>query len=476
MRAFYRTADRAATHDNPLRSQFYVREHSIGGNRSWTQEGFLVCHDVPITRIGELIYAGGEIPGVVAGSDGLVRVTRDESEVFSVDTIASFNGKPVTDDHPPDGVSPANWRKLSVGVVQSPRRGEGEFREFIVADLVIQDADAIAKVEAGKREVSCGYDALYEQVEPGRAKQSQIIGNHVALVRQGRCGVRCAIGDNHMTTKAAAVVRTNDKKSVQVVPRIRAKARDKALAALSILRGLRPTRDEEGELGSALETIATAVANGELDGQVASDPDGMGVTVVVNVGSGDPVIEKEGDEPVAATADEDDPLAEIKAMLTAIGERLDKLEKRDDPPASTDGKTITGDSAGLAAAFAETIASAEVLAPGIGIPTFDAKLAPNATEDAMCGLRRRALTAAFRDRKEVVQPFAHLFNDRAAPNFDIMSCDAVTTVFNGATVLAARANNGRSVTADQSRTTVTVPTPAEMNARNRDFWKTRGHA
>ena len=65
----------------------------------------------------------------------------------------------------------------------------------MLADLIVKDESAIQLIEDGLREVSCGYDAEYEQTEPGKAEQVDITGNHVALVPKGRAGNRCAIGD-----------------------------------------------------------------------------------------------------------------------------------------------------------------------------------------------------------------------------------------------------------------------------------------
>jgi hypothetical protein len=44
--------------------------------------------------------------------------------------------------------------------------------------------------------VSCGYTADYEQEEPGVGTQLNIIGNHLALVQQGRAGASYAINDH----------------------------------------------------------------------------------------------------------------------------------------------------------------------------------------------------------------------------------------------------------------------------------------
>lgn len=178
--------------------RFYAVEQ-LGPKQSITPEGFLICHDVPIARTGNQLYLAEEVP-IEAGPDGVVTVVREEAEVFRPETIASFEGKPVTIDHPDDFVSPENWKELAVGLVQNVRRGEGQDKDLLIADLLITDRDAINKVRAGLREVSCGYDADYEQLEPGKGAQTNIIGNHVALVVRGRAGRRCAIQDKEPIT------------------------------------------------------------------------------------------------------------------------------------------------------------------------------------------------------------------------------------------------------------------------------------
>lgn len=159
-----------------------------------TPEGFLVCHDVPIARTGLQIYSPDEVP-VKPGPEGYVRIERYPEDVFRPETIRSFEGKPVVNEHPDDDVKPENYRDLVCGSIHHVRRGEGIEDDLLLADLLVMEAEAIADVLSGKREVSCGYDSKYEDLEPGRARQYDIIGNHVALVSSARCGPRCSIRD-----------------------------------------------------------------------------------------------------------------------------------------------------------------------------------------------------------------------------------------------------------------------------------------
>ena len=156
-----------------------------------TPEGFLACENVAIARAGELIYGADEVP-LDADANGIVKVTRSTDVLLDKECLASFESKPITLDHPPDFVTPETFKEYAVGAVQNVR-GDGD---RIIADLLIMDESAIKAVENKEfRELSCGYDADYEQVSVGRGRQTRILGNHVALVGRGRCGATCAIFD-----------------------------------------------------------------------------------------------------------------------------------------------------------------------------------------------------------------------------------------------------------------------------------------
>ena len=174
----------------------YFTPTKFSENIRETPEGFIICVGVPIARTGEMVYGADEIEDLLPDDEGKLVITREESEVFRPETIASFEGKPVTIGHPKDFVTPQNWSWLAKGIIQNVRRGEGEQENDLIADVFITDAIAINLVKAGLREVSCGYQADYDQTEDGKGKQSNIIGNHLALVEQGRAGSSYAINDH----------------------------------------------------------------------------------------------------------------------------------------------------------------------------------------------------------------------------------------------------------------------------------------
>ena len=86
--------------------------------------------------------------------------------------------------------------------MQNVRRGSGESEDYIIADLHIHDADLIKQIKAGKREVSCGYNAEYVE-EDGVNYQKNIVGNHVAIVTEGRAGHKAAIMDSNKSKEVA---------------------------------------------------------------------------------------------------------------------------------------------------------------------------------------------------------------------------------------------------------------------------------
>ena len=155
-----------------------------------TPEGYLICHDVPIARIGEQDYLARELE-LDGDPERLVKVKRYPEDVFEAATIASFEGKDVTSGHPPENVGPENFSAYSKGHVENVRRGG----DFIVADLHIKDAGLISDIKNHVvREVSCGYLCNYVPDGDGY-KQTHIRGNHVAVVPRGRAGREVAIKD-----------------------------------------------------------------------------------------------------------------------------------------------------------------------------------------------------------------------------------------------------------------------------------------
>lgn len=183
--------------------------YTISPNQIETGEGFLICRNVPIARTGDQEYLGWEIG---LDSDKIVTVHRLPEEVFSEEALASFEGKPVSDDHPPELLDPDNASIYLKGHAQNVRQGSGEWNGYVIADLHIQDGGLIDKIQHGKREISCGYECEYINNGDGTYSQKNIRGNHIAVVERGRAGKRAAILDSDRTKKQADANRPERKK------------------------------------------------------------------------------------------------------------------------------------------------------------------------------------------------------------------------------------------------------------------------
>jgi hypothetical protein len=93
-------------------------------------------------------------------------------------------------------VRPENWGNLTIGLMINPRQGTGAEDDLLLADLMFTTPVGIHLIKQGKRAVSVGYDAHYEQIAPGMGRQKNIVCNHLALVDVARCGARCTIMDS----------------------------------------------------------------------------------------------------------------------------------------------------------------------------------------------------------------------------------------------------------------------------------------
>jgi Uncharacterized protein conserved in bacteria (DUF2213) len=180
-------------------------------------EGYRICRSVRICRTGYQDYLGTELkkhpsydPAWNLEDDRTYKVFRPLDEVTSKETIASFDGKSIVDEHPPAHMAPGslvtidNERDLTCGHMQNvrvgPALGTGEVP--LIADLHVKDSDLIDKIDAGIRDVSCGYTYILKRLANGTFIQTNIRGNHIAVVPQGRAGADISIQDSAATDSA----------------------------------------------------------------------------------------------------------------------------------------------------------------------------------------------------------------------------------------------------------------------------------
>lgn len=406
----------------------YFFNTQVGETRYRLADGSLLCKDVPIARTGTQVYAAADLPKLTPNAAGEILVTRSPEQVFHPATLASFEGMSITVLHPEDEdgdirlVNPQNWKDLAHGHLQNVRRGTGEQSDLMLADLIVKDEYAIHLIEDGLRQVSCGYDAEYEQTAPGKADQVDITGNHVALVPKGRAGNRCAIGDRDtMATQ---------KKSWLQRLRFAAKTGD---------------ADTMNEL---LDSAPAAVTGDEGDLP-------NGVNLNINLSPQQPLPDKDPEMGGKPTGDgEDDIKTLLKALLaklegTTTGDNADDPEDKNKKDPTGDGEddeeetTITGDSA----------YRAEVIFPGIDLSR---KMKPTA-------FKRDVLTTA--DKTLVRQVVGDADISKLPKQSVNMAFNAVSEI--------AKGRNTRITTGDAQRLNIGTPKISDLNKQNADFWSNR---
>lgn len=149
-----------------------------------TEEGYLRCW-ATIARTGVQTYKRADGSEIVE--------YRPAEEVGKVDSLASFAGKAVTLEHPPELLNTENTGRYQVGFTDSEILFDGN---YVKVRMTITDAEAIASVEGGYTpEVSAGYQVELDSqsgVTPDGQRydaiQRAIAGNHIALTRKGRAG------------------------------------------------------------------------------------------------------------------------------------------------------------------------------------------------------------------------------------------------------------------------------------------------
>lgn len=411
----------------------------LGETRYLQADGSLLCKDVPIARTGTQIYLPEEVDLEPDPLTGTVTVWRTEDEVFSTETMASFEGVAVTLEHPEGAngeivfVNPSNYSDLAHGHIQNVRRGTGNKSDLLIADVLVKRQEAIDAIQAGYTDVSCGYDAKYKQLSPGKGRQYQITGNHLAVgIDRGRAGGRCAIGDSVPSPKGKNMKPTLLQKLVAAIR----------------------TRDDD-----ALARLADEAAAADLPSDAMSSIPGP--TININVPSQATALPTENR---TTTDDKPDPEETktgdegVPEWAQALIARIDALEGKttdsdpDDTPTgdedAEEDKKVTGD-----AAFKRNIiADAEIIAPGFQ-PTGDK------------GLKRQVLSHAMRTG-DSLKAFG-------VEDFSKAPKATVDAVFSAAVELKKAQNHITPLSAT-TRTRDSMGgkhTPADLNKINAEFWK-----
>ncbi|MFT9025937.1 DUF2213 domain-containing protein [Acetobacter indonesiensis] len=452
----------------PSRGTDLYSIEKIGDTRERLPDGALLCRDVPIARTGQMEYDESELEDVngerCTSPDGVVRVARDEAQLFNARTVSSFEGVPVTLGH--HWITPDTASEFSKGFIRNVRRGDGDLADYLLADLVIRSRDAIDAIEkSGIREVSPGYDADYERMDgkPGHYSQGGIIGNHLAIVERGRGGRRVRVGDNERKQMAFKkktwgsrllnAISTNDEEGVEEAIRDgsqEAPDGDRVEPTLD-----RRTRDEDPmtQCMSAISCLGEKIDT--LPGLVAEAV----AKALAGTGDEDPNNKPSDDADKSKREDEKRQDDEARSETEDEAECL-----------TEEGKRIPTGDAAFAAVRQATVSTAAILAPGYKPGTMDSAAPSREKRSGIIEIRRLALESALAGpNKALVARYVPRKGVRA------MTSDALFTAFNAAGEAVRNQNRGSVFSGVTGRAEQTgdksAVTAADINERNRAFYK-----
>jgi len=167
--------------------------------------GYINIPDNPLSKAGVYPYKGRSLPGA-PDPDRIYMVYRPAEELADQACINSFKLLPWIDNHPQSLLGPED-----AGLMPAEKKGvQGVIGEDVYfkpedgtlyGNLKVFSQSLADLIEAGKRELSCGYHCKYER-SPGTFDgrhydyiQREIRGNHLALVESGRMGPAVAVMD-----------------------------------------------------------------------------------------------------------------------------------------------------------------------------------------------------------------------------------------------------------------------------------------
>lgn len=166
------------------------------------QNGFITVDANPISRAGIFPYLGKSIDRM-AEPEKIYNVYRPASEVNNSDTLNSMKLLPLIDEHVMVGIKKAGMMPAEEKGIQGSTGENVFFKDGVLyATLKIFSQTLADMIKMGKKALSLGYHCKFIKqsgIFNGQTYdyiQTQIRGNHLALVNEARCDV--AVLDNSM--------------------------------------------------------------------------------------------------------------------------------------------------------------------------------------------------------------------------------------------------------------------------------------
>lgn len=222
-------------------------------SRTYDADGHLHVEMCNISKANVCPYFGHEIPGHEAlGLDPsrIYNLYRDPEELRRA--ADSFANKPLLLHHIPVSAD-APARELIVGVIGGPAVFE---HPYLRAPVSVWTRDGIDAIETHEQEELSSSYRYRAEMTSGTSPEGvaydgrmcDIIGNHVALVKEGRAGPDVIVADSKPTVKIFQTMKHS-----------------KILAAIAAVLGLKPADVP------ALDAALDAVAKEDMDEKAACD-------------------------------------------------------------------------------------------------------------------------------------------------------------------------------------------------------------
>ena len=418
-----------------------ILNEQLSPNRFLTKEGYLVCKDVTLTKVGYLPYSERDAKSGFDGSEGsptkMVKIHRTAENLFDEESMKSMNGKPVTIGHPKYFLNPLTWKEHAVGEVVNVRRGTSPNEHRLIGDLIVKDQEGIDYIESHDTcEVSVGVSSKIEQIDDTNYEARNLRYNHLALVGEmGRCGVECQIQDAKVTMQKKSLKQRILDGIDNFISGLGIDDCEKCMDDCASCTGMKdcpctdcvtPMKDDDKSDPSVKKE-----ETGNKEGKNEE-------------GSGDKINETEADKEEKKEKDAMSDFATLKDAYDGLMKRMNDMESRfadyletqkpthvavTDEEGDEDEETSVTDSISVDVKIQDAVSRAEALVPGIKVPAFD-KSDAKKLQDSICKFKKTALLKAA--------------GSDALARSEIRSmntCAGISAAFNAATTAAMNVNS-----------------------------------
>lgn len=245
----------------------------IKGTAEITKEGYIRA-DAVVSRTGVFSYVRPD--GVI------VRELRHPDDVFSAKSMTTLKMVPVTNEHPPVKIVGADTaRQYQVGSTGESVHPDGA---YLMTTICITDAATVSMVQAGKKELSCGYTCDHIEI-PGEyngekydLRQVDIEYNHVAICSTARAGHIARINlDSVDAVQHSSESETTAMSKIKLDNGIEYEAAPEVVAEIGSMRVMLDSAEKEGleakakikELQEKLDSISARDVDKEVNTRVA---------------------------------------------------------------------------------------------------------------------------------------------------------------------------------------------------------------